>query len=322
MTDQGQGDRLIVGILGAGTIGASWTALFLAAGHDVDLYDPAEASEAYVRDYVATAWPSLQTLGLGQGTTAASAIERVRFCATPEQAVERAGFVQESVPERLAIKHEMYRKIEPALPAATVVATSASGLMVRELQEAWQDPSHLLLAHPFNPPHLIPLVELLGNERTDPAALDVAERFYRACGKVTIRLHKEVPGHVANRLQAALWREAIHLVAEGVASVEDVDTAIAAGPGLRWAIMGPTMLFHLASGGPGLEVFCERFGPSMERWWADLGEPQLTPEVIAKLYAGVLDEAAGRDFETLAGERDDKLIGLLQALQRVDRKAS
>lgn len=318
MNDQGGGDRMIIGILGAGTIGASWTALFLAAGHDVDLYDPAESSEAYVRDYVATAWPSLVALGLGEGETAETACRRVRFCATPEAAVERAGFVQESVPERIAIKHEMYRKIEPALPAGTVVATSASGLMVRELQEVWRDPSHLILAHPFNPPHLIPLVELLGNERTDPAALDFAESFYRRCGKVTIRLHKEVPGHVANRLQAALWREAIHLVAEGVASVEDVDTAIAAGPGIRWAVMGPTMLFHLASGGPGLEVFCERFGPSMERWWADMGKPTLTPEVIGKLFSGVLDAAGERDFESLAGERDAKVVAILQALQSAE----
>lgn len=310
---------IAVGILGAGTIGASWTALFLAAGHDVDLFDPAEAGAAYVRDYIANAWPSLQKLGLGGGESAAAAAGRVRFHGDPETAVGRAGFVQESVPERIEIKHDLYRRIEPALPAGTVVATSASGLMVRELQDAWRDPSRLILAHPFNPPHLIPLVELLGNDRTDPAALDTAEAFYARCGKVTIRLRKEVPGHVANRLQAALWREAIHLVAEGVASVADVDKAISAGPGLRWAVMGPTMLFHLASGGSGLEVFCERFGPSFRRWWADLGQPELTPELIARLHGGVRAVEAGRDFEALAGERDAKLVALLKAMADVDR---
>lgn len=251
-----------VAVIGAGTIGASWTALFLAAGLEVDVYDPSDAAERYVGDYVETAWPSLVKLGLAQTAEPS----RPNFFATPEKAVARAQFVQESVPERLPVKHDIYRRIEPELAPEAIVASSASGLLLREMQEGWSDPARFILGHPFNPPHLIPLVELLANQRTADGVLEHAEAFYEACGKVTIRLHKEVPGHVANRLQAALWREAIHLVVEGVASVEDVDKAVWAGPGLRWSVMGPHMLFSLASGGHGMDMFCERYRDSFHRW--------------------------------------------------------
>ncbi|MEM7171783.1 MAG: 3-hydroxyacyl-CoA dehydrogenase NAD-binding domain-containing protein, partial [Pseudomonadota bacterium] len=207
-----------VAVLGAGTIGASWTALFLARGLSVDVFDPSPDVESYVTDYVKTAWPDLVKINMAADADPA----RVRFFSDPAAAVEEAGFVQESVPERLPIKHEIYRAIEPALRSDAIVASSASGLLVRDMQEGFADPSRFLLAHPFNPPHLIPLVELLGNDKTSLEALDRAEAFFAECGKVTIRVNKEVPGHVANRLQAALWREAIHLVCEGVASLEDV----------------------------------------------------------------------------------------------------
>lgn len=302
-----------VAVIGAGTIGASWTALFLAAGLEVDVYDPSDKAEPYVGDYLATAWPSLKQLGLTQVDQPRSP----RFFATPEEAVRRAQFVQESVPERLEVKHDIYRRIEPHLAPDSIVASSASGLLVREMQEGWRDPGRFVLAHPFNPPHLIPLVELLANERTATGVLDRAEHFYKACGKVTIRLDKEVPGHVANRLQAALWREAIHLVVEGVASVEDVDKAVWAGPGLRWAVMGPHMLFSLASGGHGMDRFCERYRDSFHRWWEDLGAPTLTPEVGAVLTAGIADEEAGQDFQTLASSRDAKLIAVLKSIREV-----
>ena len=304
-----------VAVIGAGTIGASWTALFLAAGLDVDVHDPSNEAESYVGDYVKTAWPSLIELGL----TAAAEPPSATFFATPEEAVGRAQFVQESVPERLDVKHDLYRRIEPHLRPDAIVASSASGLMVREMQEGWRDPARFILAHPFNPPHLIPLVELLANERTADGVLDRAERFYDACGKATIRMNKEIPGHVANRLQAALWREAIHLVVEGVASVEDVDKAVSAGPGLRWSVMGPHMLFSLASGGHGMDKFCERYRDSFHRWWESLGAPTLTPEVGAALADGIAREEAGRDFQTLAATRDAKLVAVLKTLQEADQ---
>lgn len=302
-----------VGIVGAGTIGASWSALFAASGYRVDIYDPSPEGEAYVRKYVETAWPSLEKLGLAK-TDAAD----LAFFASPAEAVSRAQFVQESVPERLSIKHEIYQQIEPALTPEAIVATSASGLLVRDMQKGWADPSRFILAHPFNPPHLIPLVELLGNEATAEGVLDRAQTFYEACGKVTIRVNKEVPGHVSNRLQAALWREAIHLVMEGVASVEDVDKAVWAGPGLRWSVMGPHMLFSLASGGHGIGTFCERYGDSFHTWWDDMGAPKITPEVGAALAAGIAEAEKGRDFSAIAGERDAKIIGALQAFKAVE----
>ncbi|QCP49080.1 3-hydroxyacyl-CoA dehydrogenase [Trinickia violacea] len=308
----------VVGVLGAGTIGASWAALFLAAGLEVDVYDSSPEAEAFVRNYIRHAWPSLERLGL----TASGNPERVRFMQTPEEAVARAQFVQESVPEKIEIKHELYRRIEDRLDPRAVVCSSASGLLVREMQSGWKNPGRFILGHPFNPPHLIPLVELLGNEKTEPGVLELAEQFYAACGKTTIRVNKEVPGHVANRLQAALWREAIHLVVEGVATVEDVDKAVYAGPGLRWSVMGPHMLFNLGSGGHGLGVFCERFAPSFHRWWADLGNPQLDGKTIQTLVDGVKAEEDDRSFHELAAERDRKIVEASRAIKESESRMS
>lgn len=302
----------VVGIVGAGVIGASWASLFLAAGKEVDLFDPSPSVEADTRDYVERAWPSLEELGL---VKPGASPERLRFMPTPAKAVARAQFVQESVPEKLEIKWETYRKLEEALPPEAVFATSSSGLLVKDMQEGWRDPSRFILGHPFNPPHLIPLVELLGNERTAEGVLDWAADFYEGCGKVTIRVKKEVPAHVANRLQAALWREAIHLVVDGVASVEDVDKAITAGPGLRWSIMGPHMLFSLASGGKGIDGFCERYGESFHRWWENMGTPKLDNESGRLLAEGITEEGRGRSFGDLAAERDRKLIAVMKALE-------
>jgi carnitine 3-dehydrogenase len=299
-----------VAVVGAGTIGASWTALFLAAGLRVRAYDASPLAEPHLRGQVESAWPSLKKLGLAKGKLP----DRLLFLATPEEAVRGAIFVQESVPEKLEVKHDIFRRIEPHLRSDAVIASSASGLLVRDMQAGWSDPSRFILGHPFNPPHLIPLVELAGNERTDPAVLAWAERFYRACGKVTIRINKEVPGHVANRLQAALWREAIHLVTEGVASLEDVDKAVSAGPGLRWSVMGPHMLFSLGSGGHGIETFCTRYRPSFERWWASLGQPELSPETIEILADGISKAERGRSFAELADERDRKIVAVLRAI--------
>jgi 3-hydroxybutyryl-CoA dehydrogenase len=225
--------------------------------------------------------------------------------------VEGAAFVQESVPERIAIKHALYGEIEPALSNEAVVATSASGLTLSEMQAGWKDPSRLVLGHPFNPPHLIPLVEIMGNDRTADGVVEAAERFYATVGKVTIRVNREVPGHVANRLQAAVWREAIHLVKTGVASVEDVDKAMWAGPGLRWAAMGPTMLFHLGAGDGGLAAFCERYADSFNRWWDDLGVLHLDPDLAQKLVSGVAAEANGEPPAALS-KRRDALIATMQ----------
>ncbi|MGB0845637.1 MAG: 3-hydroxyacyl-CoA dehydrogenase NAD-binding domain-containing protein [Thiolinea sp.] len=298
-------------VLGAGVIGASWTSLFLAAGKQVNVYDPMENAEQQVRDYVANAWPTLEALGMtGRGNP-----DAISFYNEPTAAVKDAQFIQESIPERLELKHQLFAQIEPHLSTDAVVSSSASGLMVSEMQQGWQNPSRFILGHPFNPPHLIPLVELLGNDKTADGVLEIAEAFYQDVGKVTIRVQREVPAHVANRLQAALWREAIYLVESGVASVEDVDKAVWAGPGLRWAAEGPHMLFHLGAGAGGLQEFCQRYGDSFHRWWDDLGEVKITPELAKKLMLGVEQEGCQKDVSELSSRRDALIAGMLQATQ-------
>ena len=295
-------------IIGAGVIGSSWAALFLATGQSVNIYEPTPNAEKAVRDFVESAWPTLETLGMTKNGNP----DRITFYAEARLAVADAQFVQESIPERLDLKHKLFAEIEPHLAPEAIVASSASGFMVREMQQGWQNPSRFLLGHPFNPPHLIPLVELVANERTADGVVEAAESFYQQAGKVTIRIQREVPGHVANRLQAALWREAIHLVESGVASVEDVDKAVWAGPGLRWAAMGPHMLFHLGAGAGGMLEFCNRYSDSFHRWWDDLGEVVITPDVAQKLADGISEESGGEDVTTLAAERDLLIVNMLR----------
>ncbi|SDN70400.1 3-hydroxyacyl-CoA dehydrogenase NAD-binding domain-containing protein [Pseudomonas jinjuensis] len=305
-----------VAVLGAGVIGASWTALFLASGRNVAVFDPAEGMEKDVREYVKSAWSTLQELGLVKE----GAPGELSFHRTAAEAVKNADFIQESVPERIRIKHALYAEIEPLLKPGAIIASSASGLPLSEMQAGWIDPSRFVLGHPFNPPHLIPLVEVMGNQRTAQDAVEGAERFYELVGKVTIRVQREVPGHVANRLQAALWREAIHLVKIGAASVEDVDTAVWAGPGLRWAAMGPTMLFHLGGGPGGLKSFCEKYTESFHRWWEDLGDPRLDAETAALLVQGVAAESANGSQAELSQARDDLIKAMLKTTAHLRRK--
>lgn len=306
-----------VAVIGTGTIGASWAALFLARGMAVNAYDPEPGASKALQAYVDRAWPVLNELGVIVAGADQTAID---FYDDPADAVRDIAFIQESVPERLDVKHTLFQAMEPGMAAHAILATSSSGLLLKDMQKGLRHPERLVLAHPFNPPHLIPLVELLGNELTDPAAVDWCQNFFEdRCGKKTIRVLKEVPAHVANRLQAALWREAIHLVLEGVASVEDIDKAVVHGPGLRWSVMGPHMLFNLASGGKGMDVFIERFGPSFAVWWDSLGQPDLTPQTAAILAEGCRAEENGRSFETLSAERDQKLVAVLKQFKTSEK---
>lgn len=292
--------------LGGGVIGQSWIALFLAAGKSVAVFDPDPSTEQKVRRAVESAWPTLTELGL----TEHGDPEDLHFYDDARAAVEGADFVQESVPERIGIKHELYAAVEPALGEETVVASSASGLTLTEMQGGWREPGRFVLGHPFNPPHLIPLVEVMGNERTAPGTVARARAFYESVGKVTIEVKKEVPGHVANRLQAALWREVIHLVDEGVASVEDVDRAVSSGPGLRWAAMGPTLLFHLGAGEGGLAAFSERYADSFNRWFDDLGQPYLDEATARRLVDGLRPISGSQSVDELAQRRDALITGI------------
>lgn len=301
-----------VGVVGTGTIGAGWAALFLAHGLEVTAWDPAPGAEDGLRAAVRDAWPSLERLGLEPGADPA----RLSFAPSLEAAVACAQFVQESAPEREELKVALFAGIDAAAPADAVISTSTSSIPVSRLQIRCRRPGRCVLGHPFNPPHLVPLVEVAGGEATDAAAVERAMAFYRAVGKHPIRLRREIESHIANRLQGALWREAIHLVAEGVGSVADVDACIAYGPGLRWALMGPFLTFHLGGGAGGLEGFFDHFGPHIERGWERLGTPKLTPELRRRIVEGVEAEAGDRDIARLARERDACLVAMLEALAR------
>lgn len=290
-----------VAVLGTGVIGASWAALFLSKGLRIQAFDPSPTAETELRQYINAAWPTLTRLGLRDNADPAA----ITLYPTALEAVVGTTFIQESVPERIAIKHALYREIEPHLEPDAILATSASGLMLSELAHGLKTPTKLVLGHPFNPPHLIPLVEVMGDDETATRA----EKFYQSLGKTTIRVHREVPGHVANRLQAALWREAIHLINQGVASVEDVDKAVSAGPGLRWATHGPTTLFHLGAGAGGLREFCNRYADSFERWWDDLGSPSLDAPTTQALATGI--DAMQIDPAKAAQERDTQIVQML-----------
>jgi len=302
-----------VAILGAGTIGASWAAHFLAHGLAVNIWDPAKGYEARCRAFIDAAWPALVRLG------APATIEEnsINFLDDPADAVCNCHFVQESGPENTEVKIELYSRIDDSLPDNVVMASSSSGLLISELQAGRRGRERYVIGHPFNPPHLVPLVEVVGGEETDLAALDWALDFYNGHGKKAIRINREVPGHLANRLQAAMWREAWHLVETDVASVEDVDIAVSYGPGLRWALMGPILIHHLAGGKGGARHAFAHFGPLLEDLWADLGSaPRISNETVEKVIVGVEAEAAGRTTEDLAKERDALLISLIELLAR------
>ena len=304
-----------IAVVGAGTIGASWAAWFLARGCSVAVTDPDPARGDFVRAYVTRAWEALRAIGASrEGEEADEALVRLGFSASLEQALDGAEMVQEQALERLELKQDLLKRIDAALPPGRLIASSTSGFTATELQRDMADPSRLVIGHPFNPPHLIPLVEVVGGERTDPAAVTWAMDFYRAIGKHPIHVRREVPAHIANRLQAALWREAVHLAAEGVASVQDIDAAISYGPGLRWALMGPHLTFHLAGGEGGMAHFIDHLGPSNEAWWRSLGQPRLTPEVKDVLVRGVAEEIGERSYGDLVESRDDRLVALLAVL--------
>src|SRR5262245_1691048 len=304
-------------VLGDGVIGMSWAALFVAWGRNVAVFDTLVRAEESTRDYIEIAWPALRELDLIKS----GAPGKLTFHKSAVEAVREADFIQENVPERIEIKKALFAEIEPSLRPDAIVASSASGLTLSEMQAGWSKPSRFVLGHPFNPPHLIPLVEVMANHLTRSDVAESAERFYRDVGKITIRVQREVPGHVANRPQAALWREALHLVKSGVASVQDVDTAVWAGPGVRWAAMGPTMLFHLGAGAGGIAAFCERYTPSFNRWWDDLGTLHLDETLAKELGAGMAENVGTQTTAELSAKRDALIVAMQKAIAELQRQA-
>jgi 3-hydroxyacyl-CoA dehydrogenase len=306
-------------IIGTGVIGASWTALFLAKGLQVVATDIAPNAEASLRKFVENAWPALKQLGLSPGASQSN----LKFTAVLPQAIADADLVQENGPERIDFKQKLYEQLDELLPPDAIIASSSSGLKMSEIQSgAASHPERCVIAHPFNPPHLIPLVEIVGGAKTSEATIRRAAEFYTSIGQRTVRLNKEMPGHVANRLQAALAREVYYLVADGVVSAADVDTALCWGPGLRWGVMGNMMLNHLGGGPGGIEHFFQQFTGPMTAWWKTLGSPVLTPEVQKKLIDSVHAEVGSRSVDELAAERDEILLGLRELRDKFERPSA
>ena len=307
-----------IAIVGTGVIGASWAALYLARGFDVVATDPGPKAEANLRKYVNEAWSDLTAIGLSPGASR----DRLIFASSLAGAVAAAELVQENGPERIDFKQKLYGQLDELLPPDVIIASSSSGLTMSEIQKgAASHPERCVIAHPFNPPHLIPLVEIVGGAKTSEATIRRAAEFYTSIGQRTVRLNKEMPGHVANRLQAALSREVYYLVAEGVVSAADVDTALSWGPGLRWGVMGGMMLNHLGGGPGGIEHFFQQFTGPMTAWWKTLGSPVLTPEVQKKLIDSVHAEAGSRTIEQLEAERDEVLLGLIELRNKVAKSS-
>jgi 3-hydroxyacyl-CoA dehydrogenase len=298
-----------IAIIGTGVIGASWSAFYLSRGFNVVATDPAPRAEETLHRYVDSAWKDLSRLG----QAANASPKNLEFTTNMKHALTDADFVQENGPERADFKIKLFADLDQASPIDSIIASSSSGLTMTVMQSACKHPERCVVGHPFNPPHVIPLVEVVAGTRTSPEAVDQAIAFYTSVGKKPIRLHKEVAGHVANRLQAALYREVVYLIERGVLNVADADTAVCWGPGLRWGAMGPSLLWHLGGGEGGIQHFMEHLSGPMAALWKDLGPlTDFTPKIKQIIIDGVLSEANGQSLEELARERDEVLLGLLE----------
>jgi 3-hydroxyacyl-CoA dehydrogenase len=296
-----------IAVVGTGVIGASWAAQYLARGFDVVATDPAPDAETKLRKYVDDVWDELERIGLTPGASRT----RLSFTTNMKEALSQADFVQENGPERPDFKVKLFADMDAATPADSLIASSSSGITPSVMQSECKHPERVLVGHPFNPPHIIPLVEVVGGAKTSPEAIAQAMKFYASIGKKPILLQKEVPGHVANRLQIALYREVLYLIDQGVLSVADADAAVSWGPGLRWGVMGPNLQYHLAGGAGGIKHFLEGVFDGLAPVFKSLGDPKITPELKSKIAEGVLKEAGSRSVEQLAKEENELLMGLL-----------
>ena len=306
-----------IGLIGAGTVGASWAAFFAVKGFKVNLFD---VDSEKVRGGRRQALGQIQNLFeknmTPAGATPEEIADRIIIVDSLAKAAGEAEYIQESAAENYTVKKEVFAALDRAALPEAILASSSSGLLMSEIQSAVKRPERCLIAHPFNPPHLVPLVELVPGGNTAPETVGRAREFFEGLGKIPVVLKRETPGHIANRLAAALWREAIDLVLKGVASVEDVDKALAAGPGLRWAFMGQHLIYHLGGGQGGLAAFIDHLAPAMEMWWESLADWKKFPEEARdQLLAGVEKEIAGRDLGEVMRWRDEKLIEVIKAVR-------
>lgn len=304
----------LVGIIGTGVIGTGWVARLLAKGNPVIAWDPSPGFAERLESEIQRLWPTLQKNGVAD-----SASPDLLTCAeTLEDACKVAEFVQESVPEDLEIKHEVHRRIDAATNKEAIVASSSSGLLPSDIQKVCKHPDRFLIGHPFNPVYLLPLVELVPGKSTSHATMASAEAHYKALNMHPLVLQKEVEGYLSDRLQEALWREALHLVNDGVATTRQLDDAIIYGPGLRWAIMGTCLTFHLAGGKGGMRHMLEQFGPALKLPWTHLEAPELNDQLIERMVSGTAEQAEGQSIDELEKLRDDCLIEIMGALAKFE----
>ena len=297
-----------IAIVGTGVIGASWAAHYLARGFDVVATDPAPNAEENLRKYIDAAWEQTTVLGLTPGGSR----DRLSFTPKMQDALVASDFVQENAPERPEFKIKLFADMDAATPVDSIIASSSSGITPSVMQSNCKYPERVLVGHPFNPPHIMPLVEVVGGTKTSPEALQRALEFYSSIGKKAILLNKELPGHVANRLQAALYREIMYLIQHGVLSVADADDAVSFGPGLRWGVMGPSLQFHLGGGVGGIKHFIDHLMDPMAALIKTLGTPDVTPELKKTIADGVLQEAGEHSVEQLAQDENKVLVGLIR----------
>jgi 3-hydroxyacyl-CoA dehydrogenase len=297
-----------VAIVGTGVIGASWAAYYLARGFDVVATDPGPQAEASLRKYVDDAWPLLTQVGLSPGASR----DRLTFSPDMSRALAEADWVQENAPERPDFKIKLFAQMDEATPPNSILASSSSGITMDVIQSGCKRPERCVIGHPFNPPHVVPLVEVVGGAKTSEATIERAMAFYASIGKKPVRLHKALPGHVANRFQAALYKEVLYLVQQGVLSVADADVAVCYGPGIRWGVMGPSLQWHVGGGQGGIQHFMEHLMDPLEGMMKALGTPEITPQLKQTVVDAVLKEAGGRSVEQLAREENSVLIGLLK----------
>lgn len=298
--------------IGAGPIGAGWAAHFLARGYDVTAYLHDAAETDAFNSILNTAWGSLTDLGLAEGASR----DRLRIVTDLETALDGAQFVQESAPERLEIKQTLYKQMGDILPASVVIGSSTSGLTMTEIQATCATPERCVIGHPFNPPYLLPLVEIVGGDHTAPEAVAWAGKFYEIAGKAPLLMKKEIPGFVATRLQEALWREALHMVANGEATPEDIDIALMNGPAPRMVSQGQCMAFHVACGAGGMATNLDQFGPALKLPWTRLEAPELTRDLRDRMVDGCNAIAGDRHFEDMAAQRDREIVAVLRALRQ------
>lgn len=301
-----------VAVIGTGVIGTGWVARFLANGLKVIAYDPAPGFEDALLSKLDSLWPTLERNGMSSQAT----VENLSCVKSMQEACANAHWIQENTPEDIEVKRKIHQAIESCCSADAIIASSSSGLLPTDIQSVYQNPSRMIIGHPFNPVYLLPLVEVVGGKHTHPDIIETAKKFYASLQMQPLHVRKEIEGYLSDRLQEALWREILHLVNDDIATTQELDDAIIYGPGLRWALMGTCLTFHLAGGEQGMQHMLEQFGPSLKLPWTKLAAPELTPRLINKMVEGTAQQANSQSIQSLESLRDDCLIDVMQALAK------